>query len=88
MSRHQTMHCYNLMYYTPKLWEKFVLWFCPLRTHEAPTAVVWYKTFVNRMYIFGYIRVRDVDDTYTTGSNATQINPDDNQTGYNNAGNN
>jgi hypothetical protein len=26
----KTMHAFNLLYYTPKLWEKCVLFFCPL----------------------------------------------------------
>lgn len=83
------MHAYNLMYYTPKLWEKFVLFFCPLRQHEAPTAIVWYKTFSNRLYIYGYIRAFVANsDTYTTGSNATQKSDGTSTQGYDNAGNN
>lgn len=83
------MHAFNLLYYTPKLWEKIILWFCPLKTHEAPTCVIWYKTFSNRMYIYGYIRAQSVStDNHTTGSNVTQHNPDDNITGFDNAGNN
>jgi hypothetical protein len=83
------MHAYNLLYYTPKLWEKVVLFFCPLRQHEVSTAIVWYKTFSNRLYVYGYIRMQAVDDdTYTTGSNQTAQNDGNSTLGYDNAGNN
>lgn len=75
----KTYHCYNLIYYTPKLWEKIVLWFCPLEEQVSDTSTVWYKKFSNRLYIYGYIRVAP-GETYTTGNNSTQ--------GYENAENN
>lgn len=83
MKTHKTMNAYNLLYYKPKLWELVVLFFCPLRQHEAPTAIVWYKTFSNRLYVYGYIRARVVDSEtqpQITDGNSTQ--------GYDNAGNN
>lgn len=83
------VQCYNLVYYTPRLWERLVLWFCPLEQHTAPGAIVWYKRFANRLYICGYIRIYSASsDTYTTGSNATIRNPNDTHTGFDNAGNN
>lgn len=51
------LHSFNLLYYTPKLWEKVILWFCPMESSETPNSIVWYKKFYNRMYICGYIRV-------------------------------
>lgn len=85
----KSMTAYNLLYYKPKLWEEIILWFCPLKTHEAPTCVIWYKTFSNRMYIYGYMRAQTVDrDTYTTGSNYTPPSEGNSTHGYDNAGNN
>lgn len=49
-------HVYNLLYYTPKLWERVVLACLPLQTHSAPDAMVWYKRLGNRLYILGYMR--------------------------------
>lgn len=88
MEKPRMYNCYNLLYYKPKLWEKIVLFFCPLQQHDVPSAAVWYKTFANRLYIYGYIRVYSATtDTFTTGSNATHS--DGNSThGYDNAGNN
>lgn len=89
MKKHKTMNAFNLLYYTPRPWEKIVLWFCPLKTHESPDYVIWYKTFSNRMYIYGYIRAQAVStDTYTTGSDYTPQNDGNSTQGYNNAGNN
>lgn len=84
MKTHKTMNAYNLLYYTPKLWEKIVLFFCPLRQHEAATAIVWYKTFSNRLYIYGYIRA------YLPNSTEHQHQQIDGKStqGYDNAGNN
>lgn len=57
-------HCYNLMYYTPKLWERFVLSFCTMQQSKEHDNIVWFKQFLNRIYIYGYIRVYDhVPDT-------------------------
>lgn len=67
------MHAFNLVYYTPKLWERVILSFCPLRQHVAPGSVVFYKKFVNRLYVCGYVRV------YTASLGATSR-------GYENAG--
>lgn len=87
MKEAKSMNAYNLLYYTPKLWERIVLFFCPLLTHESPGSIIWYKRFSNRMYIYGYIRA--TPDTYTMGSNFTE-NQDDTHTGsgFDNAGNN
>lgn len=76
----KSFNCYNLLYYTPKLWERVVLFFCPLEEHAADNATIWYKKFANRLYIYGYIRVHGTESLNTTGSNSPQ--------GYENAGNN
>lgn len=89
MKKHKTMNAYNLLYYKPKLWERIILWFCPLKTHEAPGSIIWYKHFSNRMYVYGYIRARLASsDTYTTGSNATNKPDTYTGNGFDNAGNN
>lgn len=49
-------HCYNLAFYRPHWWESAILVFCPLRIRADRDGVVWFKSFGNRMYIFGCIR--------------------------------
>lgn len=56
----KSLHCFNLEYYTPKLWERIVLSFCALQTYATPSAVVWYKRFADRIYIIGYVREHGV----------------------------
>lgn len=72
------MNCYNLLYYTPKLWERAILFFAKLEQHEAAGTIIWYKQFANRMYIYGYIRVTSVDPGCEAGVDER----------YDNAGNN
>jgi hypothetical protein len=50
-------HAYNLEHYQPRLWERFVLWFCRLETHEHDGIMLQYKHFGNRVYIFGIRKV-------------------------------
>lgn len=68
-------HTFNLLYYTPRWWEKALLFFLPMQTSEKPDSTIWYKQFFNRLYICGYIRI-------------TRISSDVTEIGYDNAGNN
>lgn len=44
-------HAYNLAYYTPKLWEKIMLFFAPVEVSDQQGIVITYKSFWNRLYI-------------------------------------
>lgn len=45
-------HAYNLKYYEPKLWERVILHFLELHTHEQDGVVVTFKYFADRLYVY------------------------------------
>lgn len=52
MKEHTITHAYNLKYYRPKWWERLVLLFLPLKTHEQEGVVLTYKLFWKRLYVY------------------------------------
>lgn len=50
-------HAFNLEYYTPCWWERVILAFTTLETHEYDGVIVTYKRFRNRLYIHNIRRV-------------------------------
>ncbi len=50
-------HVYNLQYYKPRLWERLILHFADLHAHEQDGAIVTYKFFADRLYIYTVRRI-------------------------------
>lgn len=50
-------HCYNLAYYKPKLWERILLLFLPLKVNEGDDMIIYYRQFMNRLYVLGTLMI-------------------------------
>lgn len=56
-------YVFNLEVYKPKLWERLLLTFIPLKTEASERMIFWYKEFRDRLYVYSHAHIVYKDDS-------------------------
>ncbi len=68
-------HAFNLKFYQLKWWERLILFFVTLETHEQDGIVATYKVFSDRLYLYSARRATHLlPEPHNGGMNTPWMN--------------